>query len=580
MTTATWPDTSFVPADLDAADFANIEPLVAALLERNVATPDEFESWLIDRSELEAACRESEGRLYINMTCDTADDGAQSAYTAYITETAPKLKQARFELDKLQHALAQSLTPDPTRYLVLNRDTAADVELFRPENVPLQTELDKLSQTYDQITGKMTVVFQGEERTFPQMARFQDELDRPTRESAWRAVADRRAQDRDAVNDVFDKMIALRNQVAKNADHDSFVGYIFDAHHRFDYTPDDCKAFHDAVADHCVPFARRLATKRADQLGVDPLRPWDLAVDTKGRAPLRPFTNGPDLVAKSRACFQALDPRLAELFQTLGDGANTQGVKTGAQLDLDSRKGKAPGGYQYNLDRLRVPFIFMNAAGLHRDVETMLHEAGHAFHSMLCREDPILHYRDYPIEFAEVASMSMELLTMPHWDAFYPSPDDANRARRQQLENSISLLAWIATIDAFQHWIYTNPDHNRDQRTDFWLGLDERFGLELSWDGLDDARKNQWQRQGHLFGAPLYYIEYGIAQLGALGLWTKSLEEGPAAAITAYTDALSLGGSKPLPDLFAAAGLPFSFGADTIAPIVERVEAELAKLPE
>jgi oligoendopeptidase F len=288
-------------------------------------------------------------------------------------------------------------------------------------------------------------------------------------------------------------------------------------------------------------------------------------------------------MAKSVAVFDRLDPRLGRMLSSLGDGSEARGAENGASLDLDSRKGKAPGGYQYMRDRSRKPFIFMNAAGLQRDVSTMLHEAGHAFHSMLCDQEPLLPYRSSPIEFAEVASMSMELLTMPHWDApgaFYANPDELARARRQQIERSITLLPWIATIDAFQHWIYTNPDHSRDQRTAFWLSLDQRFGSAVSWQGLEAFRAAVWHRQGHLFGHPFYYIEYGIAQLGALQLWLVSLEKGEKHAVEAYLRGLSLGGSKPLPDLFAASGLKLDFGPDTIQRITDRVEAELDKLPE
>jgi len=352
---------------------------------------------------------------------------------------------------------------------------------------------------------------------------------------------------------------------------------------RFDYGPEDCFAFHEAVEKAVVPFnERRLAERRRD-LGVATLRPWDIAVDAKGRTPLKPFEGGKQLVDKALAAFGKLDPRLADMLAELGDGTECRGSRDGACFDLDSRKGKAPGGYQYMRDRIRVPFIFMNAAGLHRDVETMVHEAGHAFHSQLCRSEPLVGYRHAPIEFCEVASMSMELLTMAHWGGaggYYPTEADRVRAARKQLEGSVGLLAWIATIDAFQHWIYTNPTHTRDERVAFWLGLEERFGAGLDWSGLDDEHKWMWQRQPHLWGHPFYYIEYGIAQLGSLQLWLKSLEEGEAAAIDAYIRAMRLGGSRPLPELFAAAGLEFDFGEATVSRLVERVEAELAKLPE
>ncbi|GIW74908.1 MAG: oligoendopeptidase F [Phycisphaerales bacterium] len=575
--------TGLVPADLDASRWENVQPLFEALQSRPVDGVEALERWLADRSELEAACSEAQANLYIAMTCDTASQAKKDAYVRFLEEVAPRLKPARFELDRRQVELVDRLGLSGARYEVLDRDVRADVALFREENVPIQTQIDKVEQGYTETVGAMTVHFDGQERTLPQMAGYLQETDRSVRERAWRAIAERRLQDAEKIDGIYDELIALRHQMARNAGCESYVQYAFRSMHRFDYTPEDCQAFHRAVEEVVVPFKRRLDDRRREKLGVEPLRPWDLAVDPLGRAPLRPFDGGADLVAKTARALASLDGRLAEMFASLGDGRNDQGPADGAMLDLDSRKGKGPGGYQYMRDRSRRPFIFMNAAGLHRDVETMVHEAGHAFHSMLCRDEPLLHYRHSPIEFAEVASMSMELLTMPHWggpDGFYPDPADHARAMREQLEGSVAMLAWIATIDAFQHLVYGQPEHTRQQRTQWWLELDERFGHQVSWDGLERERQTQWQRQLHLFSHPFYYIEYGIAQLGALQLWVRSLDEGPKAAIDAYLHALSLGGSRPLPELFEAAGIRLDFSAQTIARLAERVEAELAKLPE
>ncbi len=576
-------DTSFVPADLDATRWEDIEPMFSMLLERPVASARELERWLVDRSELEAACHEAEANLYISMTCDTDDADAAGAFTKFIEEVSPKIKPAVFELDKREAELFRQIRMPRDRYLVLERNTRTAVELFREENVPLQTELEKLTQKYQTITGAMTVEFEGREQTMPQMAKYQESTDRAVREAAWRASAARRLKDKDAIDEVYESQIALRQKVAENAGFKDYVGYAFKSMLRFDYGPKDCFAFHEAVERAVVPFSQRRLAERRRDLALERLRPWDLAVDPKGRPPLRPFEGGRQLMAKAVESFNRLDPRLAGMFAALGDGSEARGSRDGACLDLDSRKGKAPGGYQYMRDRIRTPFIFMNAAGLHRDVETMVHEAGHAFHSQLCRDEPLVSYRHAPIEFCEVASMSMELLTMRHWGGeggYYSDQADHARAMRKQLEGSVSLLAWIATIDAFQHWIYTNPAHSREQRLAHWLALDERFGAGVDWSGLDDEHKWLWQRQPHLWGHPFYYIEYGIAQLGALQLWLNSLEKGEKAAIDAYIRAMRLGGSRPLPELFAAAGLKFDFGADTVRRLTDRVEAELAKLPE
>ncbi|MEO1128107.1 MAG: M3 family oligoendopeptidase [Planctomycetota bacterium] len=563
----------YVPDNLDATTWDALGPLYQGLLERPVDSLADFETWLLDRSELDAAAGEARANLYIRMTCHTDDDGATNAWTAYLDEVPPKLKPLSAELDKRHVQLVEQAGAENERYAVLNRQKKNEYELFREANVPLETQLAKLDQKYDQICGSMLVEFEGEERTLPQMTRYMQVEDRATREAAWRGVASRRLAERDAVDAILDEMVQLRHQCAVNAGFKNFRDYQHLRMGRFDYQPEDCARFHEAIEQHAVPFMRTLDARRAERLGVSPLRPWDLDVDEKGRAPLRPFQDGQDLIERSRTVFQRLDGQLAGFFQSMGDNMSDC-------FDLDSRKGKASGGYQYMRDKSRSPFIFMNAAGVHRDVETMVHEAGHAFHSFLCVEEPIVDYRHSDIEFAEVASMTMELLTMPYWDAYYPDAADADRARRKQLEGSISILPWIATIDAFQHWMYTNPEHSRDDRRTFWNGLMDRFGHDVSWDGLEEERATAWQRQGHLFGHAFYYIEYGIAQLGALGIWRRSLKEGPAAALGAYKEALSLGGSRPLPTLFETAGVPFDFGADAVGRLVDAVEQELASLPD
>lgn len=591
---------AFLPAQLDATRWETIEPYFQKLLERPVNSREELEQWLLDRSVLDAACSEAQAVLYVNMTCHTEDQAAQRAYADYIQNIPPKLKPVSFELDKRfvdlsrRFSLGQSAAD---RYAVLHRDLAADVSIFRPENVALETELDLLSQKFEQTAGAITVPFDGKEQTLPQMARYQEMTDRPLREGAWRAVAERRLRDRAAFDDIYDQMVRLRHQVARNAGFENYVGYAFKAKHRFDYDPAACRAFHDAAERAIVPLVRRLDEQRRRKLNVDRLRPWDLAVDAMGRGPLRPFNGGRELMSKAVATFKRLDPRLADMLATLGDGSEARGAAEGACLDLDSRKGKAPGGYQYMLEQSRRPFIFMNAAGLNSDVTTMLHEAGHAFHAVLCRDEPLLHYRNPPMEFAEVASMSMELLAMPHLrvsragasgaagpgagpDGFYTNDADFARACRLQLERSIDVLPWIATIDAFQHWVYANPTHTREERTRFWVSLIERFGHAVSWDGLEEPRAAMWQRQLHLFSHPFYYIEYGIAQLGALQLWLISLEQSPKTAVENYMRAMRLGNSKPLPELFAAAGLKFDFGESTVKRLIDRVEQELEKLPE
>ncbi|MFZ9881107.1 MAG: M3 family oligoendopeptidase [Phycisphaerales bacterium] len=556
----------YAPIDLDAADFKALEPHYNELLARPIASADDLEQLILDRSDLDALVAERAAHLYIATTRNTEDKAAEGAYLGFVRDVEPKLKPVASALDRriATSPFAESLPK--ARYEVLLRNLRVDIELFREENIPLETQLAELEQKYNQVVGRMTVEFDGQTRTMPQMARYLEETSRAVREGAWRAINARRLQDRDEIDAIYDQMLALRQQVARNAGFANFRDFQHRRFKRFDYTPDDCMRMHEAIEAHLVPIQRRLDTERTVELKVGRLRPWDLAVDVKGRKPLRPFEGAQQLVDGCSRMFHAMGGGLGEMFDTM---------RAGDCLDLESRAGKAPGGYQYQRQHSRTPFIFMNAAGMHRDLVTMVHEAGHAFHSILSKEDPLVDYRNAPTEFAEVASMSMELLTLPYHGEFY-SAEECERALRERLEKFPTIMTWIATIDAFQHWIYTNPGHTRAQRTEAWRALVKRFGNDVAWEGLEDARDASWQRQLHLFGMPFYYIEYGIAETGAIQMWMNARRD-QKRALADYRKGLALGGSRPLPELFAAAGLRFELSSALMKELATEVDRELVK---
>jgi len=559
----------FVPQEIDLGDWPRIEPLFNQLESRASQIKDaaELEAWLVDWSELNAALDEEASRRYIAMTCHTDNADAEKAYLHFVEHVEPQLKPKQFALEKIYaaHPLREKLSRD--RFNVFDRDVKNHVELFRPENIPLETEEAKLSQQYQKLSGSLTVNFRGEEKTLVQMGRYLEEPDRPLRQEAWELVAKRRLQEADKFDEIFDEQIKLRSQIAKNAGFQNYRDYAFRRLGRFDYTPDDCTKFHDAVEKEIVPIAKELQAQRAVQLMLGQLRPWDLAVDPLNRPPLKPFAQIEEMVLRTQNIFNRLDTGLAGGFRQMQD------LKL---LDLDNRKGKAPGGYQSTLAESRLPFIFMNAVGLQRDVETILHEAGHAFHALATRDEDLYPYRSAPIEFCEVASMSMELLGNEFIEEFYSS-EDSKRARRVHLEGVVGVFPWIATVDAFQHWIYTHPNHSREDRRKAWLALMDRFGGDVDWTGMQNARANLWHRQLHIFIHPFYYIEYGIAQLGALQVWANSKRD-KARALNDYKKSLALGGSRPLPELFSAAGCQFEFSAKTIQPLAKVLREELGKL--
>ncbi len=559
----------FVPPTIDLGDWPQIAPLFEQLETRaaHCQTAADLERWLLDWSELNAALDEESSRRYIAMTCHTDNPDAEKAHLHFVEHIEPQLKPRQFALEKIYvvHPLRGKL-PQP-RFQVFDREVINHVELFRPENVPLETEEAKLCQQYQKLSGSLTVNFRGEERTLVQMGRYLEEPDRPLRREAWEVVARRRLQEAEKFDDILDQQIKLRQQIAQNAGFENYRDYAFRRNGRFEYTPEDCEKFHDAVEQHVMPVLRELQAERRRHLKLEKLRPWDLAVDPLNRPPLKPFGRVGEMVSRTQKIFDRLDNELAGGFRQMQDLH---------LLDLDNRKGKAPGGYQDTLNEARVPFIFMNAVGLQRDVETILHEAGHAFHALAARADDLRAYRHAPIEFCEVASMSMELLGNEFIEEFY-SAADANRARRVHLEGIVGGFPWIATVDAFQHWIYTHPNHTRAARAAAWLALMDRFGGDVDWSGHEAVRAHLWHRQLHIFLHPFYYIEYGIAQLGALQVWANSKRD-KAKALNDYKRALALGGSRSLPELFAAAGCQFEFSTNTIQPLTKLLRDELGKL--
>lgn len=559
----------FVPPATDLGDWSQIEPLFNRLEEsiRKISKSAELERWLLDWSELSAALDEEASKRYIAMTCHTDNAEAEKAYLHFVEKIEPALKPRQFKLEELYLANPARAQLPKKRYEVFDKHTQVHVELFREENVPLETEEAKLSQQYQKLSGSLTVNFRGEEKTLVQMGRYLEEPDRVLREEAWTLVAKRRLQEAEKFEQIFDELVRLRELIAKNAGFTNYRDYAFRARARFDYTPQDCYDFHSAIEREVMPLVRELQKKRREDLQLAALRPWDLQVDPQNQPPLHPFDEVQTMVDRTQQIFDKLDPNLSRGFRLMGE------LKL---LDLANRKGKAPGGYQSTLSESRLPFIFMNAVGVQRDVETILHEAGHAFHALATRDEDLYSYRHAPIEFCEVASMSMELLGNEFIDSFY-NPSDSNRARRDHLEGIIEIFPWIATVDAFQHWIYTHPGHTRAERSAAWVELMKRFGGDVDWTGLEDVRANLWHRQLHIFLHPFYYIEYGIAQLGALQVWANAKRDRDA-ALHAYQQALRLGGSRPLPELFQAAGCRFEFSAATVKPLIQLIRSELDQL--
>lgn len=556
----------FLPKDFVVSDWVGLEPYFKELLDRDISTQTKLEQWLQDQSELEAVVSEDACWRQIKMTCDTQNKALEEAFNYFCLQIQPHIQPYADALNKKLLAAPSLSTLDENKYFTYLRNVKKSISLFREENIPLQAEVAVLQQQYGQITGAMTVEVDGKEYTLQQAGKFLEHTDRALRESVYHKIQQRRLQDKDKLNELFDKLVSLRNTEAQQAGFDNYRDYRFKELGRFDYTYEDCYQFHDAVKQHILPLVNEIYKKKKKALGLDVLRPWDLEAQPLGLKPLHPFTTGEELLEKSIACFQQLAPFFADCLKRM---------KTMHHLDLESRQGKAPGGYNCPLAESGAPFIFMNAAGQMHDVTTMVHEGGHAVHSFLAHHLELSGFKEYPMEIAEVASMSMELFSMDHWDTFFDDADELKRAKEHQLERVITIFPWIAVIDKYQHWLYQHPQHTHQERAQSWVSILAEFKDEvIDYSGLEQYRANAWQRQLHLFEVPFYYIEYGIAQLGAIGMWMQ-YKENPQQALDNYCSALSLGGTKTLPQLYETAGLSFDFSPDKIKVLMDFVKREM-----
>ena len=564
----TRPKRKFVSENLVIDSWKKIKSLFDNLVEREISSVTDLEKWMLDRSELEAVLEEDMAWRYIKMNIDTTDKKLGKRFSFWIKEIAPKTApySHKLNLKLVESPFLKDLERE--KYSIYLRSVNKKIEIFHEENIPLFTTMEQKQQEYGAISAKMSIEVNGEKLTMQKAAQLLKSTDRVKREEVYNKINTRRLQDEKALDDLFDELIALRQQIAKNAGFDNYRDYMFAAMGRFDYTPKDCFNFHDAIAQEIVPIINSFEQKRKDKLGYTSYKPWDTAVDVDGLAPLKPFEGGTQLTDLSVECFNRLRPYFGECLSTM---------KAMKHLDLESKNGKAPGGFMYPLYEIGVPFIYMNAVGSQRDLVTMVHEGGHAVHSFLSRDLAMTEFKSTPSEVAELASMAMELLSMDHWDVFYKNADDLKRAKLKQLEKALETLPWVASIDKFQHWIYTT-EHTAQQRKEKWLAISAELGNQiLDWEGNEKAHANLWQKQLHLYEVPFYYIEYGMAQLGAIAMW-RSYKQLGKQGLDNYMDALKLGYTKTIGEIYETAGIKFDFSASYVKELADFIKEELSKL--
>lgn len=560
---------TFVQKKLVVKSWKDIEKYYEDLLQRQIHSRDELINWMKNRSELESVLEEDLAWRYINMNCDTEDEKISDEFNFFVTEIEPKITEQSNLLDKKFIETSVHRELKSIDYQIITRHIKNDIELFRKENIPIFAELQKEEQEFGRINGAMMVEYGGKEYTLQQASNFLKDLDRNVRKEVYELINKRRLQDADNLNKNLTSLIQKRQQIAQNAGFENYRDFKHKELGRFDYSIDDCLTFHESIKKAVTPILSLIEENRKNQLGFETLYPYDLDVDPEKKPPLKPFEKAEELIEKTLKIFTRIRPKYGEFLSIM---------KKNGYLDLDSRKGKAPGGFNYPLYESDIPFIFMNASGNLRDVETMVHEGGHAVHSFLSSDLPLVYNKQLPSEVAELASMSMELISMDYWDEFFKNEDELRRAKKNQLEGVIQVLPWVATIDKFQHWLYEHQEHTTEERTKAWLRIFEEFSAkQVDWTGYEDSRKNLWQKQMHIFEVPFYYIEYGMAQLGAIAIW-RNYRQNKEVALNKYENALKLGYTKTIPEIYETAGIKFDFSFAYIHELMEFVKGELENL--
>jgi oligoendopeptidase F len=553
--------------ELQAWTWAEIEPFYKKLAKTDI-TASNVEAWLLDWSRLGEAIYEQNNRWAVATTVNTADKEAEKKYQenidAIFTPSRPYDQQLKEKL------LASGLTPAGMEIPI--RNMRAEAQQYRASNLPLLAQEQKLSNEYDSLVGAQTAGWNGKERTFTEMQKMLvEENNRSVRETSWRLMRERMLDDRSAIHELWRKLFTLRQEIAANADKPDYRAYIWEQKSRFDYSPTDCKVFHTSIEKVVVPAASRVYERRKKKMGLDAIRPWDEYVDPLGRTPLRPFRRVTQLTSGAANIFDRVDSSLGQYFRMMMQEN---------LLDIKNRKHKADGAYCTFFELTRKPFIFMNAVGIHYDVQTLLHESGHAFHSLEVAHLPYIMQRNAPMEFQEMASLSMELLAAPYFaESGLYKPAEAARARIESLEDILLGWPYMALVDAFQHWMYENPTKGADpKKCDAkWSKLHERFIPDVDYSDIEIYRPTQWHHQGHILQSPFYYVEYALAQLGAVQVWANALKD-QAAAVQSYRHALSLGATVSLPELYTAAGAKLAFDRKTLQSAVSLIEAQIEEL--
>jgi len=556
----------FLPEEFKVTVWSRLKPYYNELLHRSIISIAELEQWIFNWNELNALVQEDVNWRYIHFSTNTTNERAGESYNYIVQQILPKATKANHQLQQKLFETPFHKKLNPEKYFIFLRGLRNSMDLFNEDNVILQSEIKLRSKEYGKLMSQMLIDVAGNSYMIQEANNFLQEPERSLREHAFRNISQRLNKNVEQLNDLFNDLLAMRHQLAENAGFENYRDYKFKELGRFDYSSEDCARFHDIVKKEIVPLLGDLYKIRQKSLKVDELRPWDLKVNINGNPPLKPFKDTDELIEKSIECLSEIDPFFGECLGVM---------KKMGHLDLNAREGKRPGGYNMPLPLSGVPFVFMNATRSVKDVIILAHESGHAVHSFYTKHYKLNSSKRMPKEVAELAAMTTELLAMEHWDVIFDNPVALNEARLQQLERVLYSLTWIALIDKFQHWLYTNPGHSNEERKQVWVKLFHEFQPEIvNDDGLEEHIEHLWQKQLHVFEVPFYFIEYGFAQLGALAIW-KQYRENAKEVIGNFKKTLQLGYTKTIPDTYQTADIQFKFSQNYTKELALYLQEEI-----
>lgn len=557
------------PQDIKIDTWNDLKPYADILSGYEPSSVEDYGRWIENWFEFGLVVAEEYHWRYIRQSQNTADPDAKKRYNEYFSGIENQVTLLNNQLEKKALSSPYLYQFEAKGFDIIKRAWQSNNDLFVESNVELQSQSDIKANEYNAIRGPMVVILDNEALTLQQAATRLEWPQREKREEAWLATRNKMYESKDAFDAVMDSLIKIRHQIALNAGFENYRDYMFKKLQRFDYGTKEAFDYHEAVEKKVVPLLTKIYTKQKETLGLDKLRPWDTDCDPYNRQEIKAFDNTDEFIEKMEQSAHAIDP---DFGRTISD------MKKNNMFDVDSRPNKTSGAYNASMPISRTSFMSGNFTGVVHDLVTGVHEGGHAWHAYLMMDLSLTGNEGVPMEMAELASMSMELISHDQWHRFMPDEEECNRAKLKHYQDILYVMVLVAKMDSFQHALYENPAMTPAQRHEAFKKVEERYDTGcIDYSGLEHLRNAYWHNQRHLFGMPFYMLEYGFAQTGALGI-NKNYDENPDLALQQYKKALSSGYQIILPELYKTAGVEFDFGVNKLDELMAYLEPKIEGL--